>query len=87
MMWLGRGQRGLGTLSQIANKAAPWRLSGTRESRRVPPMIHRLRMEIVPVDESLNGRGGALGKSPVEPLPSLGLALAMSFSTRLFDWP
>jgi len=50
-------------------------------------MIHRLRMEIVPVDGLLNGGRGALGKSPVEPLPSLGLALAMSFSTRLFDWP
>jgi hypothetical protein len=47
-------------------------------------MIHKLGMVFVPVDESSKPGFGAATKSAVETLPSAGLALVRSFSTRLF---
>ena len=51
------------------------------------PVIHRLGMERIPVDESSDkskaaGNGGSVGSAPM-----VALALRAVFSTRLFEWP
>jgi len=48
-------------------------------------MIHSLGMDSVPVDELSNGPPAADGKLPIEAIPSVELASAHSFSTRLFE--
>jgi hypothetical protein len=55
MMWLSAGVRGLGSASGIANNGQ-LNLPGEqiRESNSLVPVIHRLGIDSVPVDESLN---------------------------------
>jgi hypothetical protein len=86
MLLLGAWQRGLGAAPGIANKAAAALLSEKHEPLRFLPAIHRLGMDFIPVDDSSNDVRGLARKSPVEPVPRLGLALVRWFSTRLFDW-
>lgn len=48
-------------------------------------MIHRLGIEFIPVDESLNIHSRGLDKRPIEAIPMFALRLRPSFSTRLFE--
>jgi hypothetical protein len=79
--------RGLGRLSRIANKQLDAARSVHARVAPIPPVIHSLGMDLVPVDELSNQAFGKRHKSPVEPVPKPGLAVIRLFSTRLFDCP
>lgn len=85
MMLLAAGERGLGRLSEIANKRARAVPSEVRESRRFPPAIHSLGTESFPVDESSNERIAARDEVPIESAPILTLGSPSGLSTRLSD--
>ena len=66
---------------------APQALWTLRESPSLAPVIHRLGIETVPVDESSKKREAAWSERRGGPAPSSALGLRGRFSTRLFDWP
>ena len=61
---------------------APWRF---HESMLNLPVIHRLGIETVPVDESSKKSEGRESRDGVEPVPISALGLRSLLSTRLFD--
>jgi septum formation protein len=48
-------------------------------------VIHKLGIELTPVDESSNWRLNCADETPLEPVPSTGLGFVRVFSPRLFD--
>ena len=83
-MWLSAGERGLVVASEIANKLAEQARLECERVAQVPPGIHRLGTNSVPVDESLDAEELLSKDRCIEPIPKFALALGMAFSTGLF---
>src|SRR3954447_19077443 len=56
-----------------------------RDSCRFGPMIHKLGMDLVPVDECSHWASKAADETLLEPVPSPGLGLVRVFSPRLYE--